>query len=320
MTFFSHAGARSVPGAAARRPRTPPPPRPWRPGRRPRSGFSLVELLVVIAIIAVLVGLLLPAVQAAREAARRSQCGNHLRQLGIAMQGYTSANAGHMPPLKVDDDERIAGTLANPSQNPYPGRSRYWFGEVDENRPVLADRLDFAGGTLAPFMEGNVQAYQCPNFTAQSVEQLRFGRLATGFDYNAALGPGTRWDWSAWPGVRLEHRNFRQRIDRVRETGRTIAFAESAIVYFLPPFGLRENLGGLLRPSGADPSVQFRHAGDQANVVFVDGHVAAYPRRFRAGPWTGAGQLPQMAFHRIGIVCDGDPADAAQADALYDLD
>jgi prepilin-type processing-associated H-X9-DG protein len=91
-------------------------------------------------------------------------------------------------------------------------------------------------------------------------------------------------------------------------------------VDFLPPFRLRENLGGLLRPSGADPSVHFRHANDQANVVFVDGHVASFTRRFRAGPWTSPAQLPQMEFHRIGIACEGDPADAVQADAFYDLD
>ena len=291
-----------------------------RRGSNPAAGFSLVELLVVIAIIAVLVGLLLPAVQAARAAARRTQCASNLRQLGIAMHGYVSSHNNLLPPLKVDDDERIAGTLANPSQNPYPGKSRYWFGQVDESQSALSDRLDFSEGTLAPYMEGNVQAYQCPEFRAESVEQLRFGKLATGFDYNAALGPGTQWDWSSWPGVRLSHRNFRRRIDHVREAGRTIAFAESAIVYFLPPYGLRENLGGLLRPSSADPAVHFRHSGDQANVVFVDGHVAAYPRRFRAGPWTSAAQLPQMEFHRVGIVCDGDPADAVQADALYDLE
>ena len=101
-----------------------------------RRGFTLIELLVVIAIIGVLIALLLPAVQAAREAARRAQCTNNLKQMGLGLHNY-EAVAGAFPPSDV-----LSGT----------GNSVRWYNGFSVHVRIL------------PFMEQGI-AFNSLNFS-----------------------------------------------------------------------------------------------------------------------------------------------------------
>ncbi len=278
-----------------------------------KAGFTLIELLVVIAIIGVLVGLLLPAVQQARESACRISCSSNVRQLGVAMHSYMSANK-KFPCQKIDDDTRYAASAAG-SWTP-GGKALFWFGEVDYTTNSNGT-LDVTAGPLQPFFESNASVLQCPNFSESMLEEVKFGdRIATAFGYNSQLGPGSGNYYGSVPGGPYQDKAYR--IKDIPETSRTVAFAETAMVYFAAPYGLREQLGGFSKPSENDPVVHFRHGGGFANAVFVDGHVEGFSRKFRKGPWTSDGQVAQMEFHNIGVICNGDPADAAEADALWD--
>ena len=80
--------------------------------RRRARGFTLIELLVVIAIIAILIALLLPAVQQAREAARRTQCKNNLKQMGLSLHNYMDT-ANRLPPAGIHNVGIYAGTFSS---------------------------------------------------------------------------------------------------------------------------------------------------------------------------------------------------------------
>jgi prepilin-type N-terminal cleavage/methylation domain-containing protein len=153
------------------------------------AGFTLVELLVVIAIIGVLIALLLPAIQAAREAGRRVSCQNNLKQIGLATQNYQSGQ-GHLPPPKAGDTtyNNRGSTLV--LLLPYLEQSAM-FARYDQTKDVT-DPVNL------PITGTAVSVYLCPSMSQQRTTPERaLGEL---------LGPGsyiisTRIEYREWAAL-----------------------------------------------------------------------------------------------------------------------
>ncbi|MDO4584160.1 MAG: DUF1559 domain-containing protein [Planctomycetia bacterium] len=155
------------------------------------KGFTLVELLVVIAIIGMLVGLLLPAVQQAREAARRIQCSNNLRQMGLAIHNSVSSDNGRLP-FGVYDRE-VGGKEK--------GSHNYGFFALILpylEQTTVYEMIDFDAGIKViegpnrdvPVVEQRIDTYLCPSYSGEpcaeeSVAAFRYGYLVT---YNCVSG------------------------------------------------------------------------------------------------------------------------------------
>ncbi|PQO34817.1 DUF1559 domain-containing protein [Bremerella cremea] len=222
-----------------------------------RRGFTLVELLVVIAIIGILVGLTLPAVQAAREAARRAQCQNNLKQLGLALQiKMTEAKA---LPLAVDPNNHTWITKILPEIEQ---------GNIYSNINLTVAANDTSSSANATQLTFQLEALECPS-DPQNGQNASFGGIGT-TNYTGSEGwisnvGGQQWDSTVATNASSVARPY---TFPAAASGPYSAFAGTP----------RLDLGGIFRPGLQTSSAKIRDG--LSNTVMLAEQVVggfAYP-------------------------------------------
>ncbi|TWT34233.1 DUF1559 domain-containing protein [Blastopirellula retiformator] len=260
--------------------------------RRSRSAFTLVELLVVIAIIGVLIALLLPAVQQAREAARRMQCSNNFKQLGLALHNYHDTYGDFVP--------RATGTTSGSTHN---------YGRLNGLIPLLPfleqtamfNQIAAGDGTKPPYggytweswgpWDVAPQMFHCPsdNFS---------GTLTNHFNYRFSLGDSmlSVRDATKVRGMfaKRDGTSFRDIVDG---SSNTIAMSERKV----NQYNLGERTGQILVTEGVVTGVSSLSTSPINCLGESDGryYLSAADVKGRGGWWLADGQAERAGFTTV---------------------
>ncbi len=222
------------------------------------KGFTLIELLVVISIIALLVGILLPALGAARRAAQDIRCKSQLRQFGIAFMAYATDNREFLPPNRRG---RPIGV------NTGPEITRNWL--LDTARDTFANERvqEFVDapekGSIYPYVGETKELYRCP-------------ALETGV-FNSGIGSNGKYDYSTFTAWNMAPLNAIQNQSVVKRN----AVTES--IDIITPLLIEEDPANSMNKGGFQDSqhssgdrVGNWHNGNQGNFTAIDGSTASY--------------------------------------------